>query len=168
VTGESFSYLGRNYRLRLIEQQREPLRFDGHAFLLRRDARGAAERHFSGWYRRQGLSWLEVRVSRLAPRIGATPSKVVVRNLSNRWGSCGRNRTVAFHWKLLQLPVGLIDYVVIHEIAHLIENHHGPGFWGCVERALPDWRERKEQLDRLASRYLRIADGKVDVSTRHR
>lgn len=58
-----------------------------------------------------------------------------------------------FNWKILQLPVQLVDYVVVHELVHLIEPHHGPGFWECVERALPDWYERRDALAHQAPGY---------------
>lgn len=156
VTGESFSYLGRNYRLKLIKGQREALYLDGETFLLRRDIQKNAAKHFRAWYRRNGLQWLELRVAQLMPRIGAVPTNIVVRDLGNRWGSCSCRGAIAFHWRLLQLPIGLIDYVIIHELAHLKEGNHGPAFWTCVERALPDWRERQELLAKLGLRYLRL------------
>jgi len=158
VTGESFSYLGRVYKLRLVDRLDVKLRFDGGAFLLRRDARSNAEKHFSTWYRRQSLRWVEARVRMLAPRVDATPTGVTVRDLSYRWGSCSRSGAISFHWKLFQLPVRLVDYVILHELVHLAEPHHGPGFYACLERALPDWQERKEQLAQWAPGYLRFRE----------
>jgi predicted metal-dependent hydrolase len=54
---------------------------------------------------------------------------------------------ILFNWKLLQLPVRLADYVIVHELIHLVEPNHGSGFWRALEGAMPDWRERKEALD---------------------
>ena len=59
-----------------------------------------------------------------------------------------------FNWKVLQLPVKLIDYIIIHELVHLSERHHGPAFWTALERALPDWQARKEALVDKAKDYL--------------
>ncbi len=56
-----------------------------------------------------------------------------------------------FNWKLLQLPVRVVDYVFSHELAHLIESHHGPAFWRVLDRSLPDWRERQEELRNKAA-----------------
>lgn len=156
VTGESFSYLGHNYRLKLVRNQREALRLEGETFQLRGDFRGNAAKHFRVWYRRNGTKWLEQRVVQLVPRVGKTPAKILVRDLGNRWGSCGRSGTLTFHWKLLQLPIGLIDYVIVHELAHLKEGRHNPEFWVSVERALPDWRQRQEVLAKHGARYLRL------------
>ena len=129
VTGESFSYLGRNYRLKLVQGQREALRFDGETFLLRRDIQKNAAKYFRTWYKQNGLQWLALRVEQLTPRIGVVPTNIFVRDLGNRWGSCSRSGAIAFHWRLIQLPITLIDYVIIHELTHLKEGHHRPGFW---------------------------------------
>lgn len=160
VTGESFSYLGRNYRLKLVRKQREALRLEGETFLLRIDVQKNAAKHFRAWYRRNGSQWLELRVAQVLPRIGVMPTDVVVRDLGNRWGSCSRSGRIAFHWMLFQLPIGLIDYVLVHELAHLKEGHHGPGFWATVERALPDWRQRRERLAMVGAHYLRLSGPK--------
>jgi predicted metal-dependent hydrolase len=74
----------------------------------------------------------------------------MVRDLGYRWGSCGRNGTLYFNWRVLQLPVSVIDYVVVHELCHLVEPNHGLAFWSALERALPDWRDRKDDLHRRA------------------
>lgn len=156
VTGESFKYLGRTYRLQVVKVQREPLRFEGSTFLLRRDARQKAEQHFRAWYSHRGLDWIKTRVRQIIPRVGIAPAKVVVSDLGYRWGSCSRNGAVRFHWKLFQLPVRLVDYVIVHELAHLATPHHGPDFWASVERAVPDWKERKEHLAECAAEFLLV------------
>jgi len=57
---------------------------------------------------------------------------------------------VFFNWRLFQLPVHLADYVILHELNHLLEPHHGPEFWRALDRSLPDWKERKEELSTKA------------------
>jgi predicted metal-dependent hydrolase len=146
VSGESFSYLGRNYQLKITDEQKEPFRFDGRRFYLRRDARSTATEHFRRWYAVTGSTWIDNRVKLLASRTGMTPNRIDVRDLGYRWGSCGKNKVLFFNWKMLQLPVRLVDYIIVHELVHLHEPHHGAAFWQAVERALPDWKERKEDL----------------------
>ena len=146
VTGESFKYLGRSHRLVIVAQQDEPLRFDGQRFRLRRDARESAAKHFRRWYVAVGGQWIVNRVALFASRCGASPKRAVLRDLGFRWGSCGRSGVVYFNWKLLQLPVRLIDYVIAHELAHLREPHHRPEFWCKLDATLPDWRDRREEL----------------------
>jgi predicted metal-dependent hydrolase len=151
VTGESFFFLGRSYRLQVVGEQAEALSFDGRAFSLRRDVRMRAPALFRSWYLDAGKKWISARVALLAPRIGVVAPRVEVRDLGFHWGSCGKNNVTYFNWKLLQLPVRLADYVLAHELAHLIEPHHGREFWAVLERSLPDWRQRQEDLRRKAA-----------------
>jgi type I restriction enzyme R subunit len=123
------------------------------AFLLRRDAR-PAETFFRRWYISVGHGWLRERVKMLSKRTGTTAMRVEVRDLGFRWGSCGKNGVLFFDWKILQLPVRLVDYVITHELVHLAYPHHQLAFRQALERALPDWRERKEAIARRAKDYL--------------
>ena len=146
VSGESFSYLGRSYRLQVVAEQALPLRFDGRRFYLRRAALSSATEHFRSWFIGVGKKWIAERIAFLAGRVGVAPSRVEIRELGYRWGSCGKNRVAYFNWKMLQLPVRLADYVIAHELAHLVEPHHGPQFSRLLDRSLPDWRERQQEL----------------------
>jgi predicted metal-dependent hydrolase len=117
----------------------------GRFKLLRSDAARGRE-HFVAWYKAHALPWLRRRVKQYAPRIGAQPARVEVRDLGHRWGSCGQAGGLNFHWATILLPAGIVDYVVVHELAHLREPNHTPEFWTRVERVLPDYRQRKEWL----------------------
>lgn len=86
----------------------------------------------------------------------ARAGDIEVRDLGFRWAAWTGTGTVAFHWKVLQLPVRLVDYIITHELTHLLHPHHDAEFWACVDRALPDWRERKAQLAEDLTRYLRL------------
>lgn len=153
VSGEAFSYLGRRYRLKLVECQEYPLQFDGTRFTLRRDAR-PAEPHFRNWYVTTGEEWLKRRAKSLSARTASRPHRVEVRDLGFRWGSCGESGVVYFNWKVLQLPVRLVDYIIMHELVHLVEGHHGPEFWKALDRAMPDWQKRKDAIAVKVKDYL--------------
>lgn len=146
VSGENFHYLGRAYRLVLVARQRAPLAFDGWRFGLRKDARSAAPEHFRRWYIGTGSEWVTRRTHFLMRKMGAEPSKIELRDLGFRWGSCGNSGAVLLNWPLLQLRVRLADYVICHELVHLREPNHGPAFWRLLESVQPDWRERKREL----------------------
>jgi len=146
VSGESFSYLGKMFRLKIVRQTTEPFRFDGRNFLLNQSARQGATEHFKRWYIDVGSAWLSDRMTLLGRRLGVQPAHIHVRDLGYRWGSCGKSRVVYFNWKLMQLPPRLIDYVITHELAHLLEPNHGPGLWRILDRSLPDWRGRAQEL----------------------
>ena len=154
VSGENFSYLGRNYRLKIVRESAEPLRFDGTNFWLAADARSEAEAHFRRWYIRTGHGWLSERAAGLARKTSTEASGIEVGDLGFRWGSCGKNGVLRFNWRLLQLPVRLIDYVIVHELVHIQEPHHSPEFWHAIERALPAWRTLKHALSSDVTRFL--------------
>jgi len=147
VSGESIFYLGRNYRLKLVDDQDEPLHFDGQWFFLRRKDRHDAPQHFRQWYLDAGTQWLCKRVGAWESRAGATPSRLSVGDLGFRWGSCGKNHVLYFNWRALQLPVRLVDYVIVHELVHLRERNHTPEFRRILDCVLPDWRDRKSELE---------------------
>ena len=153
VSGETFCYLGKRYRLKVVEKQEQPLQFDGSRFILRRNAR-PAEDHFRRWYEQTGAEWLRRRVVQLSHNAGSVPNRIEVRDLGFRWGSCGKGRVLFFNWKVLQLPVRLLDYVIMHELVHLLEGHHRPAFWKALECALPDSQKRKDELSKLAKNHL--------------
>ena len=148
VSGETFHYLGRSYRLKLVapSEQSAPLRLIHGRFLLRQDAIPEARRHFVRWYAEHGQPWLSRRVELFASRIGVTPASVEVRDLGYRWGSCSASGGLNFHWRSVLLPPRIIEYVVAHELVHLLTPNHSAEFWMRLERAMPDYAARKEWL----------------------
>ncbi len=159
VSGENIAYLGQNYRLRIVKKQSVPLRFDGQWFSLRERDRREAPIHFQAWYQDTGTEWLKDRVRFWEPKAGISGSRITVNDLGFRWGSCGKNGSLYFNWRLLQLPVRLVDYVIAHELVHLRERNHTPEFWRILGQVLPDWKERKEELSRKRAEMVWRMDG---------
>ena len=75
-------------------------------------------------------------------------TRVTIRDQRSRWGSCSSNGALSFNWRLVLAPHDVLDYVVVHEVCHLVEHHHGPTFWKLVERRRPAYREAKQWLDK--------------------
>jgi predicted metal-dependent hydrolase len=146
VSGEGFPYLGRSYRLLLVDRQDVPLKLVAGRFALRRELAARGREEFVRWYSDRALTWLKRRVPAWAQRMDAEPSRVEVRDLGFRWGSCGKTGSLNFHWAAILLPAGIVDYVIVHELAHLIEPNHTPEFWRRVERAMPDYEARRQWL----------------------
>jgi len=89
---------------------------------------------------------LEAAVERWAPVVGQKPGRVLVRNQKRIWGSCARDGTLRFNWRLLMLTPSLIDYVVVHELTHLRVRSHSREFWSAVAAVLPDFKEQRARL----------------------
>ena len=149
--GEGFLYLGRSYRLSLVADQDEPLLLKGGRFCLRRDLVGRSETAgaksaFRDYFIARGLERITERVRYFAPKVGAKPLHIDVRELGHRWASCSLKGNLAFHWKCMMAPPTIIDYIVVHELCHLHHMNHTEKFWNEVDKVLPAYRERKEWL----------------------
>lgn len=86
------------------------------------------------------------RVEYFAPQVGVTYNRIFIKEQKTRWGSCSSLGNLNFNWKLILLNEELLDYVVVHELAHRKQMNHSPTFWAEVERVLPDYRERRRRL----------------------
>ena len=119
-----------------------PVGLEGAA---RHDAVRAA---FDAWLRGRAQEAI-VRLGRVhEAALGVVAAGYRLSDSSERWGSCGRDGVVRIHWRLVQAPAPALEYVVAHEVAHLVHRNHGPDFWTTLGRALPDWAERKVMLER--------------------
>lgn len=158
VTGDTLPYLGRQLQLEVVEGAVRAPRVHADLLGLRvtlprgtGDAGGSARRDavrdaLRRWYRERAAEELATRVETWAARAGYGPRRVLVRDQKRRWGSCAKDGTLRFNWRLLMLDPAAVDYVVIHEVVHLVRPHHGPSFWAEVERLLPDYSERRRAL----------------------
>jgi predicted metal-dependent hydrolase len=151
VTGEGFSYLGRSYRLKLVDDAPAPIGLVRGRFLMRRDRLDRAEDELIAWYRGRGRAWLPVRAEPWTQRMRAPVQDITVRRLGYRWGSCNREGGVNIHWAVMQLPPSLVDYVLVHELAHLHRKDHSREFWAVVARAMPDYEVRRAALAKLGA-----------------
>ena len=161
VSGETLPYLGRNIRMVIeTKERRKPeVRFDHWRFRvsvptrlddeIRRDR---VRRAFVNWYRRRAADRLAAAVERWWPLLGlGEKSRVLIRDQRLRWGSCAPEScapdgTLRFNWRTVMLPTRLIEYVVVHELAHLKLKNHSADFWGLVTRVLPDAQQRRRDL----------------------
>ena len=153
VSGEAFSYLGRNYRLK-IETGDEPgvalrggrLYVRGPAGLARKERDSWVVAQLTAWYRDRALEKVRQRARLHAQRMGVESGPVGIMDYRRQWGSCYLDTSVHFNWKIAMAPVRIIDYVVIHELCHLRHHDHSKAFWKMLALYLPDYAERKEWL----------------------
>jgi predicted metal-dependent hydrolase len=149
VTGEGFDYLGRHYRLQLTSDPAgtEVKLERGRLRMPRCTAEaGAGKAAMIRWYRQRALAWLPRRIGPWAQRMAMQLGSLEVRDLGYRWGSLGKNGHLNIHWAAMQLPVSLLDYVIVHELAHIGQPRHTTAFWAAVERAMPGYEQRKTRL----------------------
>jgi predicted metal-dependent hydrolase len=145
LEGESFPFLGEQHRLRIIDGG-DYLRKENGEFLLGNDLSSRAEGLFRTWYRARAREILEDRVTHFALRMGLACRSVRITEAKERWGSCSAAGNLNFAWRLVMAPPGVIDYVIVHELTHLVEMNHSRRFWGRVGRILPDYATRRKWL----------------------
>lgn len=97
-------------------------------------------------YRKEARRRITERAAYFAEKMGVDYGRIAIKAAKTRWGSCSAQGNLNFHWKLILMPPAILDYVVVHELAHRIEMNHSPRFWTQVERILPDYRERRRWL----------------------
>jgi len=156
IDGEGFCYLGRSYRLVLIDSRIQSVIFKSGRFYLAKNQQESARGLFIDWYKQKALQRLPTLVSEFTTRLGVKAQGLRVIELGNRWGSCSDSEVLNFHWKVIQLPQKLLRYIVAHEVVHLLEKHHSPEFWQTLERLLPNYAELKAELGADALKYVRL------------
>lgn len=163
VSGETLPYLGRQVPMAVEcgDVQRPLVRLHGGSFRIvvpgNIDA-GQREEQVGdaviAWYGARALEHFPAGVDRWWRRVGCgKPSHVLIRNQRRRWGSCAADDTLRFSWRGMLLEPALIDYIIVHELAHLAVKNHSPDFWKLVDRAMPDAQQRRKRL-REAGRSL--------------
>ena len=98
------------------------------------------------WYQSHAEVLLKEKIKRFTKAIGVTPKSVSVKNYKSSWGSCSNRGEISFNWRIILAPHRIIDYVVIHELCHLLEHNHSSRYWKLVEQHVPDWRDCRDWL----------------------
>ncbi len=164
--GLRFLHLGQRYALRLQPSTRTQISLEGEELVVRMpplvlESQEEIEQAIRRWQRREALRVFPLRLAfcHEAMRELQLPFPALsVRRMRSRWGSCSSKGAITLNLELIRMPPACIDYVIIHELCHLQEFHHGPAFYALQARFLPDWAERKALLNGLArQQYLQAA-----------
>jgi predicted metal-dependent hydrolase len=154
VSGETHRYLGRQYRLRVIDDDIpvEVVRMDRGIITLFVSSKSPehVKQVLEGWLRERARKIFTERVEEWYPRFErfeVQKPQVVIRNMRSRWGSCTAKGKITLNFKLIQVPKRLIDYVIVHELCHTIVHGHNAEFYALLSRIMPDWEERREKLN---------------------
>ena len=156
--GEQFPYLGEEHEL-IIEPPQKSEVVD-ETIRLRQSAVGqsSVERALRNFYRREAREYLSERLDLFAGGMELDYDGVQIRNQRTRWGSCSTNGTISLNWRLLMAPPEVIDYVVVHELAHLREPNHTDAFWSLVAEYIPEYEAHEDWLEENSTRLVFSAD----------
>lgn len=154
VDGESFLYLGKSHKLRLVKDAKKELTFNG-TFTMRMSSKSKARDVFVAWYKREAKRKIAERVEWCAKKAGLTYKSIKITSANKRWGSCSTSGNLNFSWKLVMAPLSVIDYVVTHELAHLEHKNHSKSFWRSVKVMYPNYE--------TAKRWLRQHEGTLTI-----
>lgn len=141
---DSARFLGKQYPVHKSKDQRTD--FDGKRFRVQGQTADEMRQALSKWYRKAAREIFEERVAHYATRMGVTPAGVRVNGAKTRWGSCSEKGNINLCWKLVMAEGHLIDYIVIHELAHLKEMNHSEEFWALVAEWCPDYKACRQEL----------------------
>ncbi|WP_310487088.1 SprT family zinc-dependent metalloprotease [Chamaesiphon sp. VAR_69_metabat_338] len=165
VAGEGYRYLGRQYRLKLIENQCENIRlWQGRLevyTVTHLDNRERVENMISNWFRDRATLIFSERYQCCTKLVAAYCIEhyhgFELRTMSKRWGSCTPSGKIFLNPLLVSAPKDCIDYVIIHELCHLRFPNHSKSFYKLLARILPDWQERKDRLNALVELRLKTS-----------
>ena len=156
VSGESFPYLGKEYRLKVIKVNQAEgscCKLINGRFYVEIDkklknikASRTIKEKLIKWYLNQAEEKIMKRIEKYSKQVGKEPQKTIIRNQEKRWGSCSHSGVIRFNWKIIMVPLSVFDYVVVHELCHLIYQNHSLKFWSKVESIIPSFKSKREWL----------------------
>lgn len=139
--GDSILYLGHSYVI-----EKEPvtdISIEGDKLIIPMDS---TIEEISTWLKSEAGKIIEERVARYAGVMGVNYASVKMSEAKGRWGSCSTKDSLNFAWRLVLAPLGIIDYVVVHELSHITYKNHSPQFWARVKTVLPNYKEQQDWL----------------------
>lgn len=153
ILGDIFMYLGNAYPLEVVKGQEQPLLLEEN-FKIAESAQSYAALAFERWYRTQARDILNECVDLYAKQYNLQYKKIRITSARSRWGSCSANGSLNFSWRLIMTPIEVVEYVVIHELAHTVFHNHSKRFWKKVQKIMPDYKERRKWLRKNGQRLM--------------
>ncbi len=145
VSGESLMYLGKNYKLYVVDEPVEGVVFD-NKFYISKEKQKNANKLFKEWYIKAANEMILPKAKMIARQIGVKYNNINILDIKYRWGSCTPKDNIHLNWRLIKAPVNVIEYIIVHELTHLLEANHTPEFWNRVAAQLPSYDKAKSWL----------------------
>jgi predicted metal-dependent hydrolase len=145
VSGESLLYFGKYYKLEVINELINGIEFD-NKFLISKSNQKEAKQFLKTWYIKQAQEKIIPKIKNFASSLGVNYKKISILDLKYRWGSCTPKDNINFNWRIIKAPGFVIDYIIVHELTHLLEANHTSKFWNIVSVQLPHYENAKEWL----------------------
>lgn len=158
VEGASWPYLGdlRELSVELVEEHHVS---DENLILSKAAVEARSiKSELESFYRQEARTHLQERIQHYSERMGVEPRQLELRNQRTRWASCSPNQTLSFNWRLVMAPPNVIDYIVVHELAHLQEQNHTNRFWHIVSQYDPNYQAHAEWLKENSPKLIFTAD----------
>lgn len=152
IGGESHLYLGRQYRLKITIQKKESVRLKGQFFEVHTKDKSRVKSLVNEWYifqARRKLIEIALPLIEKFKKYKVNPDSIVLKQMPTRWGSCTPIGKIILNPELIKAPKGCIEYVIIHELCHLIHHNHSQQFIDLQTREMPDWEKWKSRLEKL-------------------
>jgi predicted metal-dependent hydrolase len=145
VTGEILFFLGEPHPLRIEAAALgcDKLAFLCGQFVLASDKVSQGRELFVDWYRKSAQEYIRERVDHFSQALNLIPRGIRISNARRRWGSCSQDNHLHFSWRLIMAPCHVIDYLVVHELAHMKEKNHSERFWGLVGKTIADYKKQR-------------------------
>lgn len=145
ISGETLMYLGKNYQLLVVDEAIEGVEFN-QRFRISRANQSRANELFKAWYLKQALCKIEPLAKSYAKSLGVEYNGCKTSEMKYRWGSCTPNNNIIFNWRIIKAPMFVVNYLVAHELVHLIESNHTLRFWNILSIQVPSYQKAKDWL----------------------
>ena len=151
IDGEVVPYLGRDYRLKFINGDSLSLKMKSGSFVItipkgQKPEQKVIKNLLVDWYKKYAKIHLEEKTKKFSETMNVNPKSIVIKNYKSRWGSCSSKGELSFNWRIILTPQWIVDYIVVHELCHLLEFNHSPKYWSHVKRYIPNWKDCRNWL----------------------
>ncbi len=158
VSGETHKYLGRQYRLKAVESTKNNVKLKGkyfYVYVKDKSDSGKVEELLYRWYRKKAKKKFAEIIEEYLPKLkkyGISEPTLTVRKMKSRWGSCNsKSKRIILNLELIKTPSHCVEYVIMHELCHLKYPNHTKAFYNFLSMVMPDWKERKQRLEKAGA-----------------